>query len=749
MSSTSLLDSLQAYEGRTSFPFPDVHSQRPRSPSNGSDNTPPYISRTLPSEHSGTSSRHYRRERSDRDSDSRKERDSQSSSARILSRISSRSDRDTRHLRTLLVIANDRLESETKRADQAEQRVVDVLHRLKAANDATAVARAQTSRVEQELNLYKIYYEEARREIQRAQDDVAQIERARVDAETEAARARDTARKCRERLVLSQAMEQGRQQGYAEGLERGRRMFMAQSQAPEPARQTPLRSVTPLSAAPPSRMYHPASVEDVEDDDDEELEDRYEPRPASASVPSVHRVSPLPQPIPYRPPEQIRIVPSRPPSRKHDRVPDFAPIAETLPIPTVATPLNAPSVAHVRPPPPESPSPPPVPVPPRARSEDPVPIPIHEAPPSPVHPPYIEAPDVLIPYAKDNDVASIELPPPHEFSRPLSPASPSPRLSEAPLPIPDRSAAPATPRAEPRQDRRYEPSVRSRDYAFANAPPVSFKAPPASSMRSPQSRTSTRISEYDIVAPPKVYRQGVDRETLSGRQQIYRESPATTSSRGREQAPPQERFYAGAGPADSPADSPASSQRRRGTSSTRSTLQKLFGRKRSKSRLSQDDAAHEHSVPEIEVESPSDVSPPSSQNASAPHLLSPEHAHTALPTLAQALGTPHRTYAPPAVPETQAYAARAPSGPGTPSRRGYVEAPVPSSVVYPEAPGRTRSRASVTRPGTAQSGSTVDSQSLRSRRRQGSLADNRSGRLSPLSSIGIPFTSFAASSEGR
>jgi hypothetical protein len=250
------------------------------------------MSRSLPSARSSTSTQRHRRYRAENDSDSRKDEDRESS-ARILSRIVSRSDRDNKHVRTLLVLTNDRLEFETKRADQAEQRVIDVLQKLRVANDATTIARADASRAQQEVRLYQLQLEQAQREILRAQEIVDQLERARVDAEAEAARSRTIARKCREQWVLSKAREQGRQEGYLEGLEQGRRLAMSQAQG-SPVRRLTARTPTP---APP--MSPPAAY-DGEDDDNEEEEDmeidhRYERRPASVPMPDVHRVSPPPQ----------------------------------------------------------------------------------------------------------------------------------------------------------------------------------------------------------------------------------------------------------------------------------------------------------------------------------------------------------------------------------------------------------------------------------------------------------------------
>lgn len=269
---------------------------RPHTPSTGSDNTPPYLSRTLPSGslHSSTSSRRHHRQRSEHESDRHKD-DSREGSSRILSRISSGSHRDVKHLRTLLVLTSDRLESETRRADQAEQRVVDVLQRLRAAHEATAVARGEASRAQQEVRLYQIQLEQAQREILRAQGIVDELEKARLEAEEEAARSRSKARKCREQWVLSKAREQGRQEGFMEGLERGRRMALAQAQGGS-QRQTPPRPMTPARMAPaPRQAYVEDEDEDEENEDDEDDNEPYQRRAASAPIPD-YRIAASPPP---------------------------------------------------------------------------------------------------------------------------------------------------------------------------------------------------------------------------------------------------------------------------------------------------------------------------------------------------------------------------------------------------------------------------------------------------------------------
>ncbi|THG95115.1 hypothetical protein EW026_g6483 [Hermanssonia centrifuga] len=212
MSTTSLLGQLAEREG-AEYPFPTVgdHTlQRPESLSTGSsdsDFTPPYLARSLPSHHS-SSSRHRHRTRNDRPHRARDEDEDgngDNTSTKLLSQLVSRSNlRDVKQVRTLLILTNDRLEAETRRADQAEQRVVDALHRLRSANEATALAQADASRAQQQVRLYELQIQQAQSEINRAQEIVNEVERARRDAEEEAARARSVARKCKEQRTPEQ-----------------------------------------------------------------------------------------------------------------------------------------------------------------------------------------------------------------------------------------------------------------------------------------------------------------------------------------------------------------------------------------------------------------------------------------------------------------------------------------------------------------------------------------------------------------
>lgn len=138
---------------------------------------------------------------------------------------------DPKQLKHLLLLTNDRLESETRRADQAEQRVVEVLERLRTANETISTVRAEASRANEQLQLYKLQLDNAQREIYRAQDIVDQLTKDRDEAERTAAHARSVARRYREDGLMHKAREEGRREGYEEGYYQAKAMSYV---APQP-----------------------------------------------------------------------------------------------------------------------------------------------------------------------------------------------------------------------------------------------------------------------------------------------------------------------------------------------------------------------------------------------------------------------------------------------------------------------------------------------------------------------------------
>jgi hypothetical protein len=158
-------------------------------------------------------------------------------------------------------------------------------------------------------------------------------------------------------------------------------------------------------------------------------------------------------------------------------VPDVAPLAPTLPVPTVTTPRPFSPTASSN----HTQAPIPVPAP-RHHLENIRPVPIHNAPSSPSHRSIDVPPEGYIPAMDGNSY--IGLPPPHELSMPVP--SPTSRSAGQSLPAGNEGAA-----AEPRR-------IQSRDYAYTNG-----ALAPGTRSPSALSRGSTRISQYDILSAPR------------------------------------------------------------------------------------------------------------------------------------------------------------------------------------------------------------------------------------------------------
>jgi len=130
----------------------------------------------------------------------------------------------SKKLNALLMMTSERLDKEIRRANDAERRASEAISLARSANEAKLIAQRDATRANEELRLYKLQYDNAQREIFKAQELIDQIEAERQDAEAAAARARSTARKLKEQNLIIMAREEGRQLGYQEGLATGRRM---------------------------------------------------------------------------------------------------------------------------------------------------------------------------------------------------------------------------------------------------------------------------------------------------------------------------------------------------------------------------------------------------------------------------------------------------------------------------------------------------------------------------------------------
>ncbi|KAH9943151.1 uncharacterized protein BXZ73DRAFT_40424 [Epithele typhae] len=128
---------------------------------------------------------------------------------------------ETKKYRKMFRAALERLDSETRRAQEAERRALELAQRFKIVNEARVSTQQENERIHTELRMYKVQLDNAQREILRGSDLLKDIEAQRDSAEAAAARARSTARQLKEEQMKTKAREEGRKEGYQEGLRRG------------------------------------------------------------------------------------------------------------------------------------------------------------------------------------------------------------------------------------------------------------------------------------------------------------------------------------------------------------------------------------------------------------------------------------------------------------------------------------------------------------------------------------------------
>lgn len=212
--------------------------------------------------HRSTRSRRHHRDGKERD------RSSIASYSKELAKVLVRQEGEVKDLRNRLYFTEERLKDETQRADDAEKRVLDAVLKFKEANDARLAAQQDSTRLAEELRLYKIQLEAAQKEIYRAQEILDSLEQQKNAAEESASRARDTARKLREEKIVLLAREEGRQQGYKEGIAQGRAMgyeegrnagFSRSRSPPQPSRAMPVDIPVPDFIVDPSPPQDPSS----------------------------------------------------------------------------------------------------------------------------------------------------------------------------------------------------------------------------------------------------------------------------------------------------------------------------------------------------------------------------------------------------------------------------------------------------------------------------------------------------------
>jgi hypothetical protein len=151
---------------------------------------------------------------------------------RELAHMLSVSSRDTKELRSGLSTAFDKLDQSRERASHAEKLAVEMLLRVKQAEEERANAMRQASTVREELGKYKALLDNAHGEIRRAQQMLEDQEQLRYEAESSAARARDNARQIKQKRLIELAREQGRKMGFNEGIQAGQRIGYHEGQSP-------------------------------------------------------------------------------------------------------------------------------------------------------------------------------------------------------------------------------------------------------------------------------------------------------------------------------------------------------------------------------------------------------------------------------------------------------------------------------------------------------------------------------------
>jgi hypothetical protein len=143
---------------------------------------------------------------------------------RDLAHMLSMTSRDANELRRGLNAAFDKLDQSRARASHAEKLALDMLLRVREAEEERTNAMREASTAREELGKHKALLDSAHGEIRRAQQLLQDQDNLRYEAEASAARARDNARQMKQRRLIELAREQGRRVGYNEGIQAGQRI---------------------------------------------------------------------------------------------------------------------------------------------------------------------------------------------------------------------------------------------------------------------------------------------------------------------------------------------------------------------------------------------------------------------------------------------------------------------------------------------------------------------------------------------
>ncbi|KAK7012808.1 hypothetical protein R3P38DRAFT_3279290 [Favolaschia claudopus] len=224
----------------------------------------------------------------------------------------------------------DRLETEARRAADAERVAEEALTQLRRINDGKIDAERLLAKVSEELRLWKFQFNHAQSELSRALEVVKLVEFQRDDAEQAASSARSTARQLHELRMVSDAMEEGKKLGYEAGFRRAQQEFAMMHGTTTGEVLRDLRLDDSYSTSPP-----------------ENAQTIQRPQESTQSIRDLNT-----SPVAVRSPQQFRI--------PHDPIPGgnpplSMPEAIVMPHPDTAPPRRPLETEPVRQPPPPSP----------------------------------------------------------------------------------------------------------------------------------------------------------------------------------------------------------------------------------------------------------------------------------------------------------------------------------------------------------------------------------------------------------
>jgi hypothetical protein len=149
-------------------------------------------------------------------------------------------------LRKQLHIANQRVESEARRAAELERANQQAAQRYRESNESKVVVQQEASKAIQDSRVYYLELENAKNEIERERESLKRIEGERDDAEAAATRARAKTRKLREQQLIASAREEGRRLGFEAGFDHARqeRLLIASKRPSNAASRGNPRSCT-------------------------------------------------------------------------------------------------------------------------------------------------------------------------------------------------------------------------------------------------------------------------------------------------------------------------------------------------------------------------------------------------------------------------------------------------------------------------------------------------------------------------